>query len=78
MIKLLKDILTTKDGGSYDNGRVMGTLVVVAFVVFTAIDIFLTHAFKYMDFGTAAGAIFAGVGINLKLKENSEPNNNAK
>jgi hypothetical protein len=72
--QLIKDILTTKDGNSYDNGRVLGTLVVVCFLIFTAVDIYLNRKFDYVNFGIASGTIFAGVGINLKLKENSEPN----
>lgn len=72
--KLLIDILTTKNGQSFDNGRVLGTLSVLAFIVFSAITVIQTHQFAYEQFGLGMGTLFAGVGINLKLKETSEPN----
>ncbi len=72
--KLLLDISTTKDGKSFDNGRVLGILIVGCFIVFTAVSIVFTHRFDAVNFGIAVGSIFTGLGINLKLKEGSEPN----
>jgi hypothetical protein len=71
--KLLYDILTTGDNQTFDNGRVLATLVIVCFLLFTGCDVVLTHTFEYEQFGIGIGATFAGVGLNLKLKENSEP-----
>jgi hypothetical protein len=71
--KMLLDILTTKDGNSFDNGRVLGTLVILAFILFSGIDVVETHQFDYKDFGIGAGLVFAGVGFNLKIKETTEP-----
>jgi hypothetical protein len=53
---------------------VLGAVVVTAFLLFTLIDLIINHQFKYMEFGSAVGIIFTGIGINLKLKENTEPN----
>jgi hypothetical protein len=71
--KIMKDILTVSNGNDYDHGRVLGFIVLIAFLLFSAINIFLTHHFDAMEFGTAVGVIFGAIGINLKLKENTEP-----
>lgn len=73
MKKLLLDILTTRDNQTFDNGRVLGVLIILAFLIFSGIDVVMTHTFEYEQFGIGIGATLAGIGVNLKLKENSEP-----
>jgi hypothetical protein len=71
--KILNDILTCRDNKTFDNGRVLAFLVVFCFLIFTGYDVYTTHSFEYEQFGIGIGATFAGIGLNLKLKETSEP-----
>lgn len=71
--KILIDSLTGCDNKTFDNGRVLAFLVVICFLLFTAYDVYTTHTFEYEQFGIGIGATFAGIGLNLKLKEQSEP-----
>lgn len=71
--KILTDILTCKDNATFDNGRVLLFLAVICFLIFTAIDVLETHTFEYQEFGIGFGILLAGGGVNLKLKETSEP-----
>jgi hypothetical protein len=73
MKELLFHILTGADNKTFDHGRVLSCLVVICFLVFTGYDVYTTHVFEYEHFGIGIGATFAGIGLNLKLKETSEP-----
>lgn len=73
MKKLLKDILTGANNKTFDNGRVLGFIVVMSYLFFTLYDVVMTHTFEYEQFGIGITAIFTGIGFNLKLKETSEP-----
>lgn len=77
MNKLLLDILTGKSNLHYDNGRVLGALTVLTFIGCTIYTVVSQHNFDYEKFGMGAGLVFSGIGINLKLKEQSEPDKNA-
>lgn len=77
MGQLLKDILTCKDGQSFDWGRVLGLGTILVFLGLSVADAIWHFKFDHQAFGIGAGSTFAGVGTALKLKENSEPNKEA-
>ena len=73
-LKMLKDSLTGKDGESFDVGRILAGLSGTACVFFQGWDVIANHvAFNPMNFGAGIGALAAGIGALLKLKEGSEP-----
>lgn len=71
--KLLMDISTTKNGTTFDNGRILGNLTILVFLGLSIADFCVNKRFNFEQFGICAGATFAGVGALLKLKENTEP-----
>jgi hypothetical protein len=74
MMDLLKDCITCKDGESGDMGRVIGVLLVIAFIGISIYAyIILKQAFNPVEWGTGAGGTVTGIGALLKLKEKSEP-----
>lgn len=81
--EFFKHILTGKDGVSYDAGRAMGLFGGVSFLLFGfaqaamgVYDLIVNrqyHEFPFVNFGIGFGSVATGIGILLKLKENSEP-----
>ena len=72
-IKLVRDILTGKDGFTYDNGRVLGSIAILSYIIFSAYDVYVNRRFSYEHFGVGLGSLIATLGLNLKLKEGTEP-----
>ena len=73
---LFKDSLTGKDGESYDVGRIaamLGTITYVGISVHIAWNLTAGQMFPFQDYGIGFGAMATGVGVLLKLKENTEP-----
>lgn len=75
--KILKDILTIKNGEDYDYGKVVGLVVTLWFMVLVTINVIMSHSLNSIEVGTAIGIILAATGVNLKLKETTEPDKNA-
>jgi hypothetical protein len=71
--QLFKDCLTAKDGESYDVGRILLFMLALAFVGFTAADLFLNHHFDASSFGVNAGALLGGGGAGIGFKAKTEP-----
>ena len=69
----LKSLLTGKDNTSYDIARVSFLFTNIAFILFVGYDLYMKQKFDMQAFGIAYGAICAGVGTLLKLKEQTEP-----
>jgi hypothetical protein len=71
---LIKDCLTGKDGVSYDIGRILGAVMIVAFL---AISVYvytcLKQPFDPISWGTGGGGLFTGIGAHLMLKAKTEP-----
>lgn len=78
MNAFLKQLLTGIDGQTQDFGRLIGLLGGVSFIImgFKACWIATAdHPFSFQDFGIGFGAMAAGVGALIKLKEKTEPGN---
>lgn len=70
----ITDCLTGLDGQTYDVGRISGVTIMLSGLGLSAYDVvWRGHPFSFQDFGVGAGALCAGIGALLKLKENSEP-----
>lgn len=74
-----KDILTGKDGQSYDAGRAMGLIGGVAFILFGFAQSYEMLAvagfqeFPFANFGIGFGSVAAGVGALIYWKKDTEP-----
>jgi hypothetical protein len=75
MPPLLKDLLTGKDGESYDVGRVLWFLCMLAFIgqSIYALVISADHHFDPQAYGLGAGGILAGGGGGIGFKAKTEP-----
>jgi hypothetical protein len=73
-MKPLRDILTGKDGQTHDIGRWAAVAcILVALGLQVYVVVWKTQPFDMLNFGGGVGALAAGVGLMLKLKENTEP-----
>jgi hypothetical protein len=74
-IKLaLKNMLTEKDNETHCVFKWLSLLSVVVGLSLQAFSvIYLGQPFLMSDFGTGIGALFAGVGVALGFKTDSEP-----
>jgi hypothetical protein len=71
---VFKDILTEKDGISFDVTKVqwfVGTIVFFGLSIFSVIKS-STHAFDYTAWGIAFAAILAAGSAGVKIKESTE------
>lgn len=74
MKQVIKDVMTTSDGESFDHGRIFGSLFCIAFIAISIYAyIFLKQTFDPVSWGTGAGGLFTGIGANLFLKSKTEP-----
>ena len=72
-MEFIKHALTGVDNNTYDIARIVlliGILVLCFNVTWVCV---LTNAFDVQSYGIGFGALCAGVGGLLKLKENTEP-----
>lgn len=71
--RFIKDLLTERDGESFDMARflwVLGTLIFFGLVIYTTV--LIPASFNMMNFGIAFGGILAGGGASIKIKETTE------
>lgn len=73
MQSFFKDILTGIDGESFDVGRVLWIMGVVAFVVLSFYAMYRGGAFDPLNWGTGYGAILGGGGAGIGFKAKTEP-----
>jgi len=76
LASLLKDMLTGIDGESYDIGRVLGAAAVVVYLALGVVGICKAtadHPFDFQGYGIGFGSLVAGVGVLLRLKQDTEP-----
>ena len=75
--KFLRDLFTGRDNKTWDLGRIMWAQ---GFVVYCAISVYSLYqglAIDPMNWASGLGLILAGGGAALKLKQSSEPKNEA-
>jgi hypothetical protein len=74
MGRFLQTMLTAADNESADVGRVMLLFLVIALVGLAVVDVaWRGHAFDYLNFGAASGALLGGGGAGIGLKGKTEP-----
>lgn len=69
-----RDILTGIDGQTHDIGRHLALATSAAGIGLQVYAVVVRgQPFSFQEFGIGAGALAAGVGAMLKLKETTEP-----
>lgn len=83
--RFFKDILTGKDGDSFDLGRVLGAFGFLGYMVLGTLQMAMIiygyiwsdkpdfHEFPFLSFATGFGAIAAGAGSMIWMKKETEP-----
>lgn len=71
--QVLKHISTGKDGESYDIGRIMWIVGVIAYIGLSGFQVFKTGTFNYVEWGTGFGILNTGSGAAIMLKRTTEP-----
>ncbi len=71
--KFVKDILTTKDNQSYDNGRVAFAVSLATYIGLAVASIYHGNPWTATQFAGGVSAMAVGFGINLRLKSPTEP-----
>lgn len=72
--QLIKDCFTTKTGEDFDFGKIIGALIILAFLAFSFhAYILVKQAFDPLGFGGGAGGIFTSIGAHLFFKAKTEP-----
>jgi hypothetical protein len=74
LLSFLNDLLTTRDGVSFDVIRVGMVVAGAALILFAGWDVIANKtAFNAMEFGTGIAAILAGGGAGIGAKRKDEP-----
>ena len=71
--RMIKDLFTGIDGETQDPARWLWILGAVTFLLFAGYSVYNTGKFDMMAFGMAYGALLAGGGAGVKIKESTEP-----
>lgn len=73
--KLVRDILTGKDGTTYDYIKVVGlpTIVVALHLSYVSVVLNPAHTFDIQSFGLGMGALIFGIGSGVWVKRATEP-----
>lgn len=70
--KLLEQLLTEVDNHTYDLVKILALIsVIVGLGLMAYAVIRQNQPFSFQDFGTGVGLLFAGVGVALSLKKES-------
>ena len=74
MNDFIKKLMSTADNQDPEIAHWLALIAVVAGIGLSVYDVVaLKHAWNLQQYGIGMGALFAGVGAWLKLKENSNP-----
>ena len=71
--RIVKDWFTGPDGTTQDPARFLWFVGVVAFLFFTAHDVYKGNHFDMVNFGLAYGGLLAAGAASVKIKESTEP-----
>ena len=73
LAKVIKDALTTHDGESYDVGRILWVISVLAGIGYAGVDLFVLHnKFDITQYGIGIGSLLAAGGAALWAKRDTE------
>ncbi len=67
-MKWLKDILTERDGETYELSAILAAFTVLGFVVMSVWKMWETRQFDPVSYGTGASAIIGGGGLSRLFK----------
>lgn len=73
LAKVIKDCTTSKDGESFEAGRILWIFGALAFLALSCYHVWRNHAFDPLSFGTGYGGLIFGGGAGIGLKSNDEP-----
>lgn len=74
MKKIITQLLTGADNQTHDIGRWMAAISGLSGIFYEGYAVIVMHTpFSMQDFGIGVGALAAGIGSMLKLKEDTEP-----
>ena len=73
LAKIINDWFTGIDGQTYDPARFLWFFGIVAFLTFTAIDIYRHDKFDMENFAFAYASLLAAGAAGVKIKETTEP-----
>lgn len=69
MRKFVRDLMTGPDGATYDAVRVAFVAAVGGFLGYAGAAVMQTHAFDPVAYGTGFGALVAGTGAAIGIKQ---------
>lgn len=71
--KMCKDSITTSDGVTYDVGRILWIIAVMAGIGYAGVDLLILHnKFDITQYGIGVGSLLAAGGGALMLKKDTE------
>lgn len=70
---MIKDLVTCKDGESYDMGRVLLILGALAFIALSIYAVYRGGAFDPMNWGAGYGVLLGGGQAGIAMKSKTEP-----
>jgi len=73
IVHMLRHTFTGKDNETIDLGRVLWASGTVVFYAMSIHSVWKGQAFDPVAWGTGFGAVLAGGGLALKMKESTEP-----
>lgn len=72
-MRFILDMLTGIDGRTIDPARVFWIVGVIAFLGFTAFDLYKGNHFDMMNYGTAYAMLLASGAVGVRIKAGTEP-----
>jgi hypothetical protein len=73
LCEMFKHAFTGVDNSTIDIGRILWAIGTLTFLGCSVYYLVAEHHWDCIAFGTGFGAVLAGGGLGLKLKENTEP-----
>jgi hypothetical protein len=73
LTQVIKDSLTEGDGQTFDPIRVLGTLIVLVFIVLSVLGWIFNRPFLMVEYGPGAGLVIAAYGAAVKFTDKPKP-----
>lgn len=71
--RIIKDILTVKNGEDFCFAKITGAIGILAAISFTGVSLYHHHAIQIQDFCIGVASIIASACGGAKMKETTEP-----